>query len=502
MDALINFFASINSVLWNYVLIILLVGTGIFFSVRTRFVQVRCFGEGLKQVFGNINLKGEKQKGGMSSFQAVATAIAAQVGTGNVVGACGAIFVGGPGAIFWMWVIAFLGMATNYAEAVVAQKTRVVNEDGSVEGGPVYYIKRAFSGKFGKFLAAFFAVSATLALGFMGAMVQSNSIASNFANAFSNFASTPEAAETVKTVTNIVVGVLVAVTAAFILIGGVQRLASVTEKIVPIMAVFYIIGGLFVLCINITSVPAAFGMIFKYAFVPNALIGGAIGVAIKKAISMGAKRGLFSNEAGMGSTPHAHALANVESPHKQGTAAIVSVFIDTFIVLTMTALVVISTLYAGPNATLTPEFYASDAAGVYSSATMAQDAFSKTFAVVFGDAAGGVIGNLFVAICLFFFAFSTIIGWNYFGKVNFQYLFGKKLTVVYTVLAVAFIFLGSLLSNDLVWALTDFFNYLMVIPNVIALVVLTKLVTDSSNNKALPEIKGEATPEEDEVAAQ
>lgn len=485
---------TVNTYLTDYVLILLLVGVGIYFTVRTRFVQVRCFGEGMKQVFGNFSIKGNKQKGGMSSFQAVATSIAAQVGTGNIVGACGAIFVGGPGAIFWMWVIAFLGMATNYAEAVVAQNTRVVNEDGSVEGGPVYYIKQAFRGKFGKFLAGFFAVAAVLALGFMGAMVQSNSIVSNFSNAIAQFAS-DESRDTVVLVTNIVVGFIVAATAAFILMGGVQRLASVTEKLVPIMAIFYLLGGLVVLAINITSLPAAFGMIFKYAFVPNALIGGAIGVAIRKAISMGAKRGLFSNEAGMGSTPHAHALANVETPHEQGTAAIVSVFIDTFIVLTVTSLVVISTLYASPTATLTPDFYASDAASGYSSATMAQEAFSKTFAVLFGADAGSIIGSFFIAICLLFFSFSTIIGWNYFGKVNFQHLFGKKATMVYTAIAVVFIFLGSLLSNDLVWSLTDFFNYLMVIPNVIALVALTKIVTSSSSGK-LPKIKGEVTTEE------
>ena len=487
---------TINTYLTDYVLILLLIGVGVYFTVRTRFVQVRCFGQGFKQVFGNLSLKGGKEKGGMSSFQAVATAIAAQVGTGNIVGACGAIFVGGPGAIFWMWVIAFLGMATNYAEAVIAQKTRDEDADGNVVGGPVYYIKRAVKGKWGKFLAGFFAASAMLALGFMGAMVQSNSIASNFSNAVSQFASSPEAKETVTLVTNIVVGVIVAACAAFILIGGVQRLASVTEKIVPIMAAFYLIGGLLVLCINITSLPAAFGMIFKYAFVPSALIGGAVGEAIKKAISMGAKRGLFSNEAGMGSTPHAHALAKVDDPHKQGTAAMTAVFIDTFIVLTMTALVVISTLYAGDGATLTPDFYASEAAKSFSSATMAQTAFSNTFAIILGETAGSIIGSFFVAICLLFFAFSTIIGWNYFGKVNFEHLFGKKYTIVYTVIAVAFIFLGSLLSNDLVWSLTDFFNYLMVIPNVIALVILTKLVTDSANKKKLPEIKGAVTPEE------
>jgi AGCS family alanine or glycine:cation symporter len=474
---------TINTYLSDYILIFLLVGVGIYFTVRTKFVQVRCFGEGMKNVFGNIKLRGDKQKGGMSSFQALATAIAAQVGTGNIVGACGAILVGGPGAIFWMWIIAFLGMATIYSEAVLAQKTKVTNEDGTVEGGPVYYIKSVFKGKFGKFLAAFFAVSVVIALGFVGAMVQSNSIATNFGNAFNVMFGWD------SQIVQIVCGVIVATIAAFVLIGGVQRLASVTEKIVPIMATLYLLAGLFVLCINITSLPAAFGMIFKYAFVPQAIIGGSIGYAIKEAISQGAKRGLFSNEAGMGSTPHAHALANVKDPHTQGTTAMIGVFIDTFVVLTMTALVVISTLYC--NGFITVD----GAAEGITKATMAQEAFSFTFAKLFGEAAGSIIGSLFVAICLFFFAFSTILSWNYFGKVNFTHLFGKKSTIVYSVIAVVFVFLGSIFQNDLVWALTDMFNNLMVIPNAIALVALGSVVVSltkfKSDKDSLPEIKEE-----------
>ena len=475
MDFLLKIVSTINTYLSNYILLFLLVGVGIFYTVRTRFVQVRCFGEGMKNVFGNIKLNGGKQEGGLSSFQALATAIAAQVGTGNIVGACGAILVGGPGAIFWMWIIAFLGMATIYAEAVLAQKTRVTNPDGTVEGGPVYYIKTAFKGKFGKFLAAFFSIATIIALGFVGAMVQSNSIASNFAGVFSNLG-----VDATFTLGNlelnwvmIIVGVIVAACAGFVLIGGVQRLGAVTEKLVPIMALIYIVGGLFVLGINIKNVPTAFGMIFKYAFVPQALLGGAFGAAIAKAMTQGAKRGLFSNEAGMGSTPHAHALANVKDPHDQGTTAMIGVFIDTFVVLTMTALVVISTLYC--NGTLTPASYALGNAGI-SNATMAQEAFSYTFAKLFGANAGAIIGSIFVAVCLLFFAFSTILSWNYFGKVNFTSLFGKKSSVVYSVIAIVFVFLGSIFKNDLVWELTDMFNNLMVLPNAIALLALGGMV--------------------------
>ena len=455
MDALLKVVQTINLYLSDYILIVLLIGCGLYFSIRTRFVQIRCFGEGMRRVFGNLSLNGKKQKSGLSSFQALTTAIAAQVGTGNIVGACGAILIGGPGAIFWMWIIAFFGMATIYAEAVLAQKTREVHADGTVAGGPVYYIKTAFKGKLGSFLAGFFSIAIILALGFMGSMVQSNSIGEACNNAFG--------------IPTWVVGLIVSLVAVFIFIGGLQRIGSVTEKIVPIMATLYLIGGLVVLIARIKYVPETIGMIFKYAFVPNAIIGGGIGFALKQAISQGVKRGLFSNEAGMGSTPHAHAMANVKNPHEQGVVAMIGVFIDTFVVLTITALVVISTLYAG-NGVL-----AAGAAEGVSKTNMAQLAFSSVF--------GTSLGNAFVAICLLFFAFSTIVGWNFFGRINVRYLFGKKADLPYSVLAIAFIFLGSLLSNDLVWELTDTFNQLMVIPNVMALVALSGLVAAEVKNR-------------------
>ena len=448
METLLHIVQTINFYLSDYILVILLVGTGIFFTAKTKFVQVRCFREGMGKVFGGFSLRGGKQKGGLSSFQALTTAIAAQVGTGNIIGACGAILVGGPGAIFWMWIIAFFGMATIYAEAVLAQETRVVKADGTVAGGPVYYIKRAFNNKFGSFLAGFFAIAITLALGFIGSMVQSNSIGSTCATAFG--------------IPSWIVGVLVAAASAFVFLGGIQRVASVTEKLVPIMAVLYLAGGLMLLLMRLPYLPETIGMIFKYAFFPNAIIGGSIGYALKTALSQGVKRGLFSNEAGMGSTPHAHAMAKVKSPHDQGVVAMVGVFIDTFLVLTMTALVVISTLYAGGGP------LASGAAEGIDKTNMAQLSFS----MVFGDN----IGSIFVAVCLLFFAFSTILSWNFFGKLNVAYLFGEKATKVYSVLAVVFIFLGSCLSNDLVWELSDLFNQLMVIPNALALLALAPVV--------------------------
>ena len=452
MDTILKIVQTINLYLSDYILIVLLIGIGLFYTIRTRFIQVRCFGEAMKKAFGGISLRGGRHEGGLSSFQALATAIAAQVGTGNIVGACGAILIGGPGAVFWMWIIAFFGMATIYSEAVLAQETRIVNADGSVDGGPVYYIRKAFKGGFGKFLAGFFAFAAILALGFMGSMVQSNSIGETFSTAFG--------------VPSWAVGIAVALIAGFIFIGGAQRIASVTEKIVPIMACLYLVGSIIVLVKNLGNIPESFALIFKSAFNPEAVFGGAVGITVKAAISQGAKRGLFSNEAGMGSTPHAHALAKVDKPHDQGVLAMAGVFIDTFVVLTMTALVVISTLYAGDGVLAT-----GSADGV-SKTNMAQ--------LAFGNAFGEGIGNAFVAICLFFFAFSTIISWNLFGKVNVVYLFGKKSEKIYAFIAVIFTFLGSCLSNDLVWELTDMFNQLMVIPNVLALAVLSGVVVKSA----------------------
>ena len=445
---------KINEYLSNYILVFLLIGVGLWYTIKTHFIQVRCFGEGMKKVFGNLSLHGGRQESGMTSFQALATAIAAQVGTGNIVGASGAILTGGPGAIFWMWIIAFFGMATIYAEATLAIKTRRIDEDGTIHGGPAYYITTAFQGGFGKFLAGFFAIAITLALGFMGCMVQANSIGNTFKTAFH--------------IPTWIVGIVLVVICAAIFLGGIQRLASVTEKVVPIMAAIFLLGGLGVLIARIQYLPATFGMIFKYAFEPQAIIGGGFGYAIKTAISQGAKRGLFSNEAGMGSTPHAHAQANVTDPHDQGVVAMIGVFMDTFVVLTLNALVIISTLYTSDGIL---------AAGVIPETIGKTNLAQTAFGVVFGEN----LGAMFVAVCLFFFAFSTVLSWNMFGKINMIYLFGKKSIPVYSVIALAFIFMGTVTSSDFVWELTDMFNNLMVIPNAIALFALTNMVVKSTH---------------------
>lgn len=449
METLLELVKSANGLMWNFLLLVILCGTGIYYTFRLRFIQVRKFGEAFKLVFRNIKLKGEKSKNGeMSSFQALATAIAAQVGTGNLTGAATALIGGGPGAIFWMWLSAFFGMATTYAEATLAQKYKVV-ENGVINGGPVYYIKQAFKGKFGKVLAALFAVFIILALGFMGNMVQSNSIGSAFSSVFR--------ARDIN-IPPIAIGIVLAVIASVIFIGGTTRLASVVEKIVPIMACVYIVGSLVLLIMNIGQVPAAFVTIIKAAFNPRAVLGATAGIGVREAIRYGVARGLFSNEAGMGSTPHAHARAVVKNPHEQGLTAMMGVFIDTFIILNLTVFSV-----------LTTGAMSSGCDGI----ELTQYAFVSNF---------GSWGDIFIAVCLLFFAFSTILSWHFFGKINFEYLFGKKFGIIYSIVVVAFIIIGSTLKLELVWQLSDFFNGLMVIPNALALLALSGVVVKMSKN--------------------
>ncbi|EFM64853.1 alanine/glycine:cation symporter family protein [Peptostreptococcus stomatis] len=434
-DALLKIVVAINGILWGKVLLVILVGCGIFFTISLKGIQLRKFAKAFKQAFGGFSLRGEKAgKEGMSSFQSLATAIAAQVGTGNLAGAATAIVSGGPGAIFWMWISAFFGMATIFAEAVLAQLFKK-EVNGQVTGGPAYYLRYGLNSKF---LSSFFAITIVLALGFIGNMVQANSIGTAFESAFH--------------VNPLIVGIVLAIISGFIFVGGVARIASFTEKIVPIMAFFYIIGGLIILVIMGSDTLDAIRQIFVGAFNPSAVLGGAAGVAVKDAVRYGVARGLFSNEAGMGSTPHAHAIAKVDDPTQQGLVAIVGVFIDTFIVLNVSALVIIAT-----GANLSGE------TGI----AVTQKAFETGF---------GGFGLVFVAIALLFFAFSTIIGWYFFAEANIKYLFGEKGLTPYRIIVLAFIVLGTCLRVDLVWELADMFNGIMVIPNVIGLIGLSKLV--------------------------
>lgn len=446
---------KVNDVLTGSVLIIALVGIGLLFTFKLGFIQIRGFKDGWNRTFGGLfSKKGDAGKDGMSSFQALATAIAAQVGTGNIAGAATAIAVGGPGAIFWMWISAFLGMSTIFAEAVMAQKFKQVSDDGTVTGGPVYYIRGAFKGTFGKVLAAIFAVLIIFALGFMGNAVQSNSIAASWNTAFG--------------IPKIAMGIFVAVVSLFVFTGGMKRIAKVTELIVPIMAAFYIVGSLIVIFANVTAIPAAFHDIIVGAFKPAAVAGGAMGATLKLAVQKGVARGLFSNEAGMGSTPHAHAVAKVKHPVEQGFVAMIGVFIDTFVILNLTALVIITT--------------GSRTSG-FTGAELSQYAFSTLY---------GKFGEIFIAICMLFFAFSTIIGWYFFGEANIRYLFGAKAVKIYSIIVCICVALGSLQEVELVWNMADCFNSMMVIPNAIALVALSGLVKkthDDYYNNFLPNQK-------------
>ena len=435
---------AVNGVVWGPAGLALLFGTGLIMSVRTGFFQFRKMGYWLRHTIGaiftnkDVTAHTSKEDMAISQFQSMCTALAGTIGTGNIVGVATAIVSGGPGAIFWMWVAAFFGMATIYGEAVLAQTFKTKDESGHVIGGPVYYIRAVFKGTFGKILAGFFALAIIFALGFTGNMVQSNAISNAFQKALG--------------VPTWVVGILLAVVAAFIFLGGVQRIAAVTEKVVPIMAAFYILGCIVILVINAKALPGALAQVFVLAFEPQAMAGGIAGVTVQQSMRFGVARGLFSNEAGLGSTPHAHALAKVERPQDQGAVAILGVFVDTFVVLTLTGLVLITSGLIPQGMTGT---------------SLTQAAFSQAF---------GGFGPIFIAVCMFFFAFSTIIGWYFFGQSNFKALFGEKLLPVYSIIVVAFILVGSTLKVDLVWALADLFNGLMAVPNLLALLALAGVV--------------------------
>lgn len=426
---------SINSILWDYLLIYLLMGTGIYYTIRLKFIQIRRFADINRHVFGNVFRKsGKADQDGMSSFQALATSVAAQVGTGNLAGVATAIASGGPGAVFWMWVSAFFGMGTIFGEAVLAQKY-VDRIDGEITGGPAYYLR---DGLKSKFLSVFFAIAIIIALGFVGNMVQSNSIAVALNSAFN--------------IPNWIGGVLTAIFAALIFIGGMGRIASFTELVVPFMAILYIAGSLVILVANYTQLIPAFRTILSSAFSIRAAAGGVIGATVKEAVRFGIARGLFSNEAGMGSTPHAHAVAKVEHPAEQGLVAIFGVIFDSLVICSITALINIVT-------------------GSHTLGLTGIEMTQKAFNLGLGN-----FGTVFIAISLFFFAFSTIIGWYYFGESNIRFLFGRKGINIYRILVLVFIVIGSTLAVDMVWKIADLFNGLMVIPNIIGLLILSPKV--------------------------
>lgn len=434
-----------NSVIWNKLLMVLLPVVGLFFTIYLGFPQFVRFGAAFKQTFGGLFDKEEnarkKAAGEISSFQALAVAIAGQIGTGNVAGVATAILSGGPGAIFWMWIAAIFGMGTIFAEAVLAQKYRTLDENGNPVGGPAYYISEGIENKtLGKGLAAFFAIAIILALGFIGNMVQSNSMSSAIHAAFG--------------FSQLAIGICIAAVAALIFIGGIKRIANFAERVVPIMAVVYVVLSIVVLVKFRANIGEAFKLIFEGAFKPQAVLGAGAGITVKLAVRFGVARGLFSNEAGMGSTPHAHATAQVKHPVEQGLTAMIGVFIDTIIVCTATALVIILT-----------GAFDSGLAGPL----MTQEAFHIAF---------GPLGKAVLAVCLTAFAFTTVIGWYYYGETNIKYLFGTKGLLPYRIIVIVCIVLGSMFEIQFVWLLSDFFNGLMVFPNLVALLFLHKHVRE------------------------
>lgn len=422
----------LDLILWDYFLVYALLLTGIYYTIRLGIPQIGRVGPGFKQAFGGLfkREKGQEDQEGMSSFQALATAVAAQVGTGNLAGVATAIASGGPGAIFWMWISAIFGMATNFGEAVLAQKY-ADKVDDEVTGGPAYYLAKGVKSKF---LAVFFSITIILALGFIGNAVQSNSIATAVNTAFG--------------LNKALIGVGTAVFIALILMGGMSRIASFAELVVPFMALLYIIGAVVILFKNAGQIGPAFQSIFTGAFTTQAAIGGALGITMKQAVKFGIARGLFSNEAGMGSTPHAHAVARVAHPAQQGMVAMVGVIIDTLVICTATALINIVT-------------------GAHTLGLTGIEMTQEAFKIGLGD-----FGLSFIAIALFFFALTTIIGWYFFGEANIKYLFGSGGVNAYRIIVLLFIVLGSFLKVDVVWALADVFNGLMVLPNIIGLVIL------------------------------
>lgn len=429
----------LNGLVWGPYMLVLLVGTGVFFSVRTKFLQVGKFGYAMRETLMKMFKKGEaKADGDITPFQALSTALAATIGTGNIAGVATAIALGGPGAVFWMWVSAFFGMLTKYAEVVLAIRYREKNAEGNWVGGPMYYIAKGLGNKGGKVLAILFSAFGALAAFGIGNMVQSNSVASALHASFN--------------IPTWVTGLVLAIAAGLVIIGGIKRIAQVTEKIVPFMAVFYIVGALIVIFVNIGGLPAAFALIFKHAFTPSAAVGGFAGAAVMVAMRRGIARGVFSNEAGLGSAPIAHAAAQTDHPVRQGMWGIFEVFVDTIVICSLTALAILSS-------------------GVWTSG--ASGAALTTAA--FNSGLPG-IGGYIVAIGILFFAFSTILGWAYYGEKCAEHILGPKVKWFYRGLWIPMVVIGSVMSLHLIWDIADTLNGLMAIPNLIGLLALSGVV--------------------------
>ena len=453
---------KLNDVAWGPWMLLLLVGTGIYLSVRVGFIQFSKFGYVMKNTIGNVFSKQKAGKGEVTPFQAVTTALAATVGTGNIAGVTGAIAVGGPGAVFWMWISALFGMVTKYAEVVLAIRYRERNDHGDWVGGPMYYIKNGL-GKGWRWLAVAFSLLGALAAFGIGNMTQVNTIASSINSAIDAFGGNTAANAVVlfgQTVplSSIVIGAIIAGIVALVLIGGIKRIGAVAEKLVPVMAAVFIICGLCVIGSNLDSVGKVFGMIFKGAFNAEAALGGAFGITIMTTIQKGVGRGVFSNEAGLGSAPMAHAASSESDPVKQGLYGIFEVFMDTIVICTLTALTVLCGVESG-----VPIVWGQSAG---------TELVGAAFATVFGNR----IGALIVAVAISLFALTTILSWALYGSRCCEYLLGTKSVKPYRFVFIAVILVGATLKLELVWNIADTLNGFMAVPNLIALLGLSGVV--------------------------
>ena len=457
-----------NNLAWGPWMLLLLVGTGVYLSARVGFIQFRKFGHAMKNTIGKVFSKQSAGEGEITPFQAVTTALAATVGTGNIAGVTGAIAVGGPGAVFWMWVSALFGMVTKYAEVVLAVRYRERNAKGDWVGGPMYYIKNGL-GKKWSWLAVVFSVLGALAAFGIGNMTQVNTIAGSINNAIDAFGGNTAAASVeifgqIVPVSSIVVGLLMAVIVALVLFGGIKRIGSVTEKLVPIMAAVYIICALCVVFSNMGSLGAVFAMIFKGAFSAEAALGGAFGITIMTTIQKGVGRGVFSNEAGLGSAPMAHAATSETDPVKQGLYGIFEVFMDTIVICTLTALTLLCGMESGVEI------------------VWGQSAGTELIAAAFATVFGNKLGALIIAVGIGLFALSTILSWSLYGTRCFEFLFGTKLLPVYQIVFILVVVVGATLELELVWNIADTLNGFMAIPNLVALLGLSGVVVKLTKN--------------------
>ena len=480
-DKIAEINGSINSVVWGVWGLALLIGTGIIVTCCTKFFQISRLGTWWKNTIGSMFskevMRHRKEKGTISPFQALCTALAATVGTGNIAGVAAAICIGGAGAVFWMWVAAFFGMMTNFAENTLGIYYRRKNENNEWSGGAMYYLQDGLGAKkgckwIGKVLAVIFCIFTMLASFGIGSMGQVNKIVANVSSAFDISAlSSIMLFDGTVSLYNVILGVLIMILTAIITLGGVKRIANVAEKIVPFMVVLFILGSLVIIGINYDAIIPAFKAIFVNAFKPEAFVGGGIGGVII-AMTNGFKRGVFSNEAGLGSSVMVHSNSSVKEPVKQGMWGIFEVFADTMIVCTMTALVVLTS--GGLNGGVFNAVTGEVAEGL-SDATLVGGAFNEVFS-------WGNIGQRFVAVAMFLFAFTTVLGWSHYGSKAWEYLFGAKTTFIFRIIHVITIIFGAVLTSSLAWDISDTFNGLMMVPNLIGVLVLCPLVMKITKN--------------------